>query len=51
MFILPLFIILGLISIGMETERIESWRTSKKNWMRLVMGCVLLGLGVMMVVK
>ncbi|MBM3199801.1 hypothetical protein FJZ53_02600 [Candidatus Woesearchaeota archaeon] len=46
MFILPLVIILLLVTKGMKAEHIESWRNAKKNWMRLVMGLLLVLLGV-----
>ncbi len=45
MFILPLVVILLAVTFGMKAEHIESWRQSKKNWMKLVMGLVLLALG------
>ncbi len=46
MFVLPLAIILLAVTFGMKAEHIESWRQKKKNWMKLIMGLVLLGLGV-----
>lgn len=45
MFILPLIIILLAVTFGMKAEHIESWRQSKKNWMKLAMGLALLALG------
>ena len=50
MFVLPLFIILILVTFGMKTEHIESWRTAKKNWMKLVLGVLLLFLGIYLLV-
>ncbi|MFH1331930.1 MAG: cytochrome c biogenesis protein CcdA [archaeon] len=46
MFVLPLIIILLAITFGMKAEHIENWRQKKRNWMRLVMGLVLLALGI-----
>ncbi|MEM4245221.1 MAG: cytochrome c biogenesis protein [Candidatus Nanoarchaeia archaeon] len=45
MFVLPLIIILLAVTFGMKAEHIESWRQKKRNWMRLAMGLVLIGLG------
>ena len=49
MFVLPLVAILLLVTKGMKAEHIENWRNAKKNWMRLVMGLLLLGLGLGMI--
>ena len=46
MFILPLVAIMILVTKGMKAEHIESWRSAKKNWMRLVLGLFLLALGI-----
>ncbi|MEM4267981.1 MAG: cytochrome c biogenesis CcdA family protein [Candidatus Woesearchaeota archaeon] len=48
MFVLPLVFIIFLVVKGMKTEHIEEWRQSRKNWMRLILGVVLLMLGVAM---
>jgi cytochrome c biogenesis protein CcdA len=48
MFILPLLVIILLVTKGMKAEHIESWRESKKSWMKLFMGLVLLLLGAYM---
>lgn len=45
MFVLPLVVILLLVVKGMKAEHIESWRSAKRNWMRLVLGLLLLALG------
>lgn len=45
MFVLPLVIILLAVVFGMKAEHIENWKESKKNWMRLLMGLILLALG------
>jgi cytochrome c biogenesis protein CcdA len=49
MFILPLLFIMYLVTKGMSAERIENWRQSKKSWMKLAMGILLVGLGLAMV--
>jgi len=46
MFVLPLIVILVLVTKGMKAEHIENWRKAKRNWMRLLMGLVLLALGI-----
>jgi len=46
MFVLPLIVILAALVLGMKAEHIESWRSAKKNIMRLVLGLLLLGLGI-----
>jgi cytochrome c biogenesis protein CcdA len=46
MFVIPLIIILLAVTFGMKAEHIENWRQSKKNWMKLAMGLVLVGLGI-----
>ena len=45
MFVLPLVAILVLVTKGMKAEHIESWRSAKKDWMRLVLGLFLAALG------
>ncbi|MFH1125956.1 MAG: cytochrome c biogenesis protein CcdA, partial [Candidatus Altiarchaeota archaeon] len=48
MFVAPLLVILVLILKGMKAEHIENWRQSKKNFMKLAMGLLLLVLGTVM---
>lgn len=48
MFVLPLIVIMLVIYFGMKAEHIERWKESRKNWMRLVLGLVLVGLGLIM---
>lgn len=48
MFVAPLIAILALVLGGMKSEHIESWRQSKKNFMKLAMGILLVSLGVAM---
>ena len=50
MFVLPLIIILAAIAFGMKAEHIESWRSSKKNIMKLAIGIILLALGIAMLI-
>jgi len=51
MFVLPLIVILLAITFGMKAEHIENWRQKKRNWMRLVMGLVLLALGIALLLR
>ncbi len=44
-FVLPLIIILLLTYFGMSTKKINDWKNSKKKWMRLFMGIVMIALG------
>lgn len=44
-FILPLFVIVGLVYIGQTSESMEKWRQEHKGLMRLGMGLFLLALG------
>lgn len=44
-FILPLFIIIGIAYFGTSSERLESWRKEHRGVMRLGMGLFLLALG------
>ncbi len=47
-FVLPLFIILGVVYYGVSAESMESWRGERRKWMRLAMGAVMIALGVLM---
>ena len=47
-FVLPLLIILLAVYFGLSPEKVEHWRKAKKRWMRLAIGLVLIGLGVVM---
>ena len=47
-FVLPLIVIMFIIYFGMKAEHIERWRESRKNVMRLILGLVLVGLGLIM---
>lgn len=47
-FVLPLVVILLVVYKGISPERAEKWRKSKRKWMRLIMGIVMVGLGVVM---
>jgi len=44
-FILPLFIILGIAYAGTASEKLESWRQEHKGLMRLAVGIFLMALG------
>ena len=48
MFVLPLIVILFLVIKGVKAEHIESWRGTKKNIMKLIMGVLLLAMGILM---
>jgi cytochrome c biogenesis protein CcdA len=47
-FVLPLFIILGIVYKGIPPEKVEHWRLSERKWMRLAMGTAMIALGVIM---
>lgn len=48
-FILPLFVILGLVYWGQTSEKMESWRKEHRGLMRLLIGLFLLALGAYMI--
>jgi len=48
MFILPLIGIFLAAYFGIGTMQIEKWRQRKQTWMRLAMGLLLIGLGIIM---
>jgi len=50
-YVIPLFVIFLLVIRGASAERMEHWRTSKKNWMKLAMGIVLIVLGIVSVLS
>jgi len=47
-FVLPLFIILFLVYRGSSIQKAEETRQSKRKWLRLIMGVVMLALGIAM---
>ncbi|MBI5072176.1 hypothetical protein HZB93_04845 [Candidatus Falkowbacteria bacterium] len=47
-FVLPLFIILGLVYFGISAKQMEEWRTKNRKWLRLVLGLGSLALGILM---
>lgn len=49
LFVLPLFIILFLVTKGLRPEKLENWRKGSRNWLRLIMGVVILLLGIAMI--
>ncbi len=48
-FILPLFVIIGLVYVGHTSKTLENWRKENRGVMRLGIGLLLLGLGAYMV--
>jgi cytochrome c biogenesis protein CcdA len=48
-FVLPLIIILGMVYLGVSTEKIKEWKDEKKKWMRLWMGIVMIALGILLI--
>ncbi len=48
-FVLPLFIILGLVYFGISAKQMEEWRNKNRKWLRLVLGVGSLTLGVLMI--
>ena len=48
-FILPLFIIVGLVYFGQTSKKLEKWRKQNRGLMRLVIGMFLIGLGAYMI--
>lgn len=47
-FVLPLFIILGLVYFGISAKQMEEWRTKNRKWLRLILGLGSLILGALM---
>ncbi|NQT49705.1 GAP family protein [Candidatus Kuenenbacteria bacterium] len=47
-FVLPLLVILLAVYYGLSPEKVDKWRKEKKKWMRLAIGLVLIGLGIVM---
>jgi cytochrome c biogenesis protein CcdA len=47
-FVLPLFIILGLVYFGFSAGKMESLREEKRKWLRLLLGLGALVLGILM---
>ena len=48
-FVLPLFIIIGIAYFGTASDRLESWRKEHRGLMRLCIGLFLLALGLYMI--
>ncbi len=48
-FILPLLTIVLLVYYGVSTEKVKEWKASKRKWMRLMMGIVMIVLGVLLI--
>ncbi|MDD5417789.1 MAG: cytochrome c biogenesis CcdA family protein [Candidatus Nanoarchaeia archaeon] len=51
MFVLPLAFLLILLLKGMSAEKLEDWRTKRRNWMKLATGILLVVLGVAMLLN
>ena len=50
MFVLPLIVILFVIYFGVSPEKAEKWRKSKRKWMKLFSGLLMVGLGIWMLI-
>ncbi len=48
-FVLPLLFILLLVYFGFSTARIIKWKTDYRKWMRLVIGLIMVGLGILLI--
>ena len=48
-FVLPLIIILAMVSFGVSTDAVKSWKDKQKKWMRLFIGLVMIALGVLLI--
>jgi len=48
-FILPLFVIIGVSYFGKSSQKLEAWRKKHRGLMRLAVGLFLLGLGALMI--
>lgn len=51
MFVLPLIVILLIVYFGIPPEKAEEWRKSKRKWMKLISGLLMIGLGIWMLLK
>ncbi len=47
-FVLPLFVILGLVYFGFSAKQMEEWRMKNRKWLRLILGAGCLALGTLM---
>ncbi|KKW29691.1 MAG: Cytochrome c biogenesis protein transmembrane region, partial [Parcubacteria group bacterium GW2011_GWA2_52_8] len=47
-FVVPLFIIIGIAYFGTSSDRLEAWRKEHRGFMRLAIGLFLLALGLYM---
>lgn len=50
-FVLPLFLILALVYLGISPEKVEDWRLEKRGLMRLIMGIFMILLGLVMLLE
>lgn len=49
-FVLPLIIMLLAAYFGLPPEKLEKWRQSQRLWLRLLIGLLMIGLGVVMLI-
>lgn len=47
-FVLPLLVIVFLVYFGVKTEKVKAWKDSKRHWMRLFIGLVMIVLGILL---
>jgi len=50
-FVIPLFVILGLVYRGGSAEKMEKWRKKKRKYMKLITGLFMIGLGIIMLLE
>ncbi|MBI2638586.1 hypothetical protein HYW83_03280 [Candidatus Peregrinibacteria bacterium] len=48
-FVLPLIIIVGAVYAGMSIKVISRWKQQYRKWMRLAMGLLMIGLGILLI--
>ncbi len=47
-FVLPLLIILFIVYFGVAAKTVQQWKDTQKKWMRLLIGLVMVGLGILL---
>ncbi|HIJ11599.1 TPA: hypothetical protein HA278_06075, partial [Candidatus Woesearchaeota archaeon] len=48
-FVLPLFVIIGIAYFGKSSKKLEKWRKEQRGLMRLATGLFLIALGIFMI--
>ena len=48
-FVLPLILIVLMVYFGLNVEKVREWKQSKRKWMRLIMGIVMVALGIALI--